>query len=140
MPQTHHRQYRTPASLVLLTLQVIATGLHVVPSLVYPATTAIRTTTRVVAQISSLGPVWVLVFGVSSLLLGGAMAINRGQVHSHLICAAVWVMYSTGLWIGSLAAQPHGAVFFPVIASFVVVFHMLLAASYNEDAGRHGGG
>jgi hypothetical protein len=129
----HSRQYRTPASVVLLALQAVATGLHVVPSLVYPPAN-VRTTTRIVAEISSLGPVWVLVFGVSSLVMGVTLAIDRGQAHAHLICAAVWVMYATGLWIGSLAVAPHGTVLFPVVATFVVIFHMLLAASYNEDA------
>ena len=131
---THpHRQYRVSASVVLLVLQVTATALHVVPSLVYPVV-AVRTTTRVVAQINSLGPVWVLAFGISALILGATLRLDRGQAHGHLICAAVWVMYATGLWIGSLAAEPHGAVFFPVITTFVIIFHMLLAASYNEDA------
>lgn len=123
---------------MLLGLQVIAAGLHVVPSLVYPVS-SVRTTTRVVAQVNALGPVWVLLFGLSSLLLGTTLAANRAQVHGHLSCATVWVMYATGLWIGSLATEPHGTVFFPVIATFVVIFHMLLAASYNEDAASRPG-
>jgi hypothetical protein len=123
------------ASLLLLGLQAVAAVLHAVPGLVYPSRTG-RTTTRLVAYIQDLGPLWVLAFGVSSLLLGGLLWRGRGVHYGHLGCAAVWVMYVVALWIGALADTPHGTVFYPVVTTIVFSFHLLLAASYNEDAER----
>jgi hypothetical protein len=117
--------------MALVLLQLVATGLHVVPSLVYPHT-ALKTT-RVVAEINSLGPVWVLLFGVTSLGLGAALWWNRGETYAHLACAGTWVFYATGLWIGAFGEQPHGTILFPVVATMTVLFHTILAASYNED-------
>jgi hypothetical protein len=127
------RRHRTNLSLVMLALQLVATGIHVVPALVYPAT-GVRTTTRIVAEISSLGPVWVLTFGASSLVLGLTLWLKRGQAYGHLAAAAVWVMYATGLWLGTFANHPHGTVFFPTVATVITIVHVITAASYNEDA------
>lgn len=112
-----------------------ATVLHAVPRLVYAPRTG-RTTTRVVAYIQDLGPLWVLAFGVTSLLLAAALLRRRGVHYGHLACATVWVIYAVALWIGALADTPHGTVFYPVVVTIVFGFHLLLAASYNEDAGR----
>lgn len=132
MERPVRHRYRLQSSLVLLILQLVATALHVVPSLVYPRT-ATRTTTRVVAEINSLGPVWVTLFGLTALMLAAALWWNRRETYAHLLCAGTWVFYSSSLWLGAFAATPHGTVFFPVVASAVAVFHTILAASYNED-------
>lgn len=132
------RRHRTNLSLVMLALQVTAAVVHIVPSLVYPVL-SVRTTTRIVAEINSLGPVWVLCFGVSSLLLGITLRLGRGETYGHLACAAVWVFYATGLWLGTFATSPHGTVLFPIVATMTVTVHFITAASYNEDAdGRAG--
>jgi hypothetical protein len=136
MERPFRRHYRLQSSVVLLVLQVAATALHVIPSLVYPPV-SVRTTTRVVVAIQHLGPVWVLLFGCSSLALGAALWFGRpgrGEAYGHLFCAGVWVFYATGLWWGAFAEQPHGTVLFPVLATCVVGFHTIVAASYNEDA------
>lgn len=127
------RRFRARASLVLLALQLAATGLHVVPSLVYPSS-PYRTTTRIVAALSGLGPLWVLLFGLTSLLLTVGLLRGRGAHYGHVGCAGVWVFYATGLWFGAFGSIPHGTVLFPLLASFMVVFHMFLASSYNRDA------
>lgn len=128
-------RHRVQVSAVLLTLQLTATVLHAVPGLVY-ATRAGRTTTRVVAYIQDLGPLWVFAFGVSGLVLAVALLRHRGVHYGHLACASVWVMYAVALWIGALADTPHGTVFYPTVTSVLVAIHMILASSYNEDAGR----
>lgn len=109
--------------------------LHAVPGLVYAPRIG-RTTTRVVAYIQDLGPLWVLAFGATALLLGLTLLRRRGVHYGHLACAAVWVMYAVALWIGALADSPHGTVFYPTVTTVLVAIHMILAASYNEDAGR----
>jgi hypothetical protein len=136
MDRPFRRHYRLQSSVILLVLQLVATALHVIPSLVYPSNTAVRTT-RIVVEIQHLGPIWVLLFGLSSLSLAAALWFGRpgrGEAYGHLFCAGVWVMYATGLWLGAFAEAPHGTVLFPVLATFLVGFHTVVAASYNEDA------
>lgn len=132
MDKQARQHYRFQISAALLLLQVVATALHVVPDLVY-AHASVRTTTRVVAEINSLGPVWVLLFGTSALILGAALWWGKRETYAHLACAGVWVFYAAGLWLGAFAAQPHGTVFFPIIVTAVAGLHTILAASYNED-------
>jgi hypothetical protein len=127
------RRHRVQESVALLVLQIVATGLHVVPRLVYALPSA-RTTTRIVATLAELGPVWVVAFGVSALGLGAALWWRRQLASAHVMAAAVWVFYTVNLWIGALAVHPHGTVFFPIVTTLVIIFHMILAASYNEDA------
>lgn len=117
----------------MLALQVIGTAVHVVPSLVYSPAAA-HSTTRIVAYLAHLGPVWVLAFGVTAVLLGADLWWSRGLWLAHLLCAAVWVAYDAGLWVGVFANHPHGTVFFPIVAVAPIAVHVILAASYNEDA------
>lgn len=119
--------------MALLVLQVVATAVHIVPRLVY-APRLIRTTTRIVAALAELGPVWVVAFGVTALGLGAALWWRRGQVTAHILCGAVWVFYDANLWIGALADTPRGTVFFPVVVAVIVAWHVIVAASYDEDA------
>jgi hypothetical protein len=118
---------------VLLLGQIVAAAVHVVPSLVY-APRQLRSTTRVVAYLADLGPAWVFAFGMTSVLLAGALWWKRGEWLAHLWCGAVWVMYCVGLWIGALGDSPRGTVLFPIVATIIVAMHVILAASYNEDA------
>jgi hypothetical protein len=127
------RRRRVRESVALLVLQVVATAVHIVPRLVY-SQRAGRTTTRIVAQLAELGPIWVVVFGVTALGLGAALWWRRGQAAAHILCGAVWVFYDANLWIGALADTPRGTVFFPVVVALIVVWHVILAASYDEDA------
>jgi hypothetical protein len=138
MDRPFRRQYRLQSSVVLLMLQAVATVLHVFPNLIY-STHGIRTTTRIVAEIQSLGPIWVFAFGLSSIALVTTLWFKRGETYGHLACATIWVMYATGLWLGTFVEKPHGTVFFPVVASFIVAFHSIVAASYNEDEANKGG-
>lgn len=125
-------RHRLQVSYTLLALQVVAAAIHAVPDLVYP-TRAGRTTTRIVAYIQNLGPTWVALFGVSALLLAGCLLLRRHVHYGHLASAAVWVMYATALWIGAYADLPHGTIFYPTLATVIVIIHMLLASSYNDD-------
>lgn len=127
------RRHRTQESVALLGLQIVATAVHIVPRLVYAQRT-IRTTTRIVAELADLGPVWVVLFGVTALGLGASLWWRRGEATAHILCAGVWVFYDVGLWIGALADSPRGTVFFPVVVLVIVVVHVILASSYNEDA------
>jgi hypothetical protein len=124
--------HRLQVSYTLLTLQAVAAVVHAVPGLVY-ANRVGRTTTRVVAYIQDLGPVWVAAFGLSALLLAGALLRRRYVHYGHLACASVWVMYAVALWTGALLDTPHGTIFYPILASVVVVLHVVLASSYNDD-------
>jgi hypothetical protein len=126
------RRHRTQESVVLLVLQVAAMAVHIVPRLVY-ASASERTTTRIVAYLAELGPLWVLAFGVTALGLGAALWWRRGLAQAHVLAAGVWVFYDVGLWIGALAEHPRGTVLFPVVVVAVIVVHVILAASYNED-------
>lgn len=124
-------RHRIQESVALLILQVAATALHVVPTLVYSG----HPTTRVVAYISSLGPVWVLCFGATSLTLGASLWWRGRQDYAHLACAGVWVFYAVALFVGAFAGSPHGTIFFPIVASAIVVVHTILAIGYSDDAG-----
>ncbi len=135
MDRPFRRHYRLQSSVILLALQLAATAVHVVPSLVYPSAATARTT-RVVVEIQHLGPVWVLLFGASSLTLASGLWFGkpgRGELIGHLFCAAVWVFFSSSLWLGAFAVTPHGTVLLPLVATFVILFHTILAASFNED-------
>jgi hypothetical protein len=110
-------------------------ALHAVPGLVYASRLG-RSTTRIVAYIQDLGPLWVLAFGITSLILSVALVRRRGVHYGHLACAGVWVVYAVALWIGALADKPHGTVFYPTVTTVLVAIHVILAASYNEGAGR----
>jgi len=127
-------RHRLQVSITLLCLQAVAAILHAVPGLVY-ATRVGRTTTRVVAYIQDLGPLWVFAFGISSLFLGATLLRGRGMHYGHLACASVWVMYAVALWLGALADTPKGTVFYPTVTSVLVFIHLILAISYNENAG-----
>ena len=94
------RRHRTQESVALLALQVVATAVHIVPRLVY-AQRQIRTTTRIVAELADLGPVWVVLFGVTALGLAASLWWRREQTTAHILCGAVWVFYDAGLWIGA---------------------------------------
>lgn len=120
-------------SVILLVLQFVATGLHVVPSLVYSSTA--HPTTRIVVYISHLGPLWVLLFGVTALGMLFALRYQKGLYQTHIGCAAVWVFYSAALWLGALVASPHGTILFPVVTTALVFVHTILASSYSDDAG-----
>lgn len=124
-------RHRIQESVALLILQVAATALHVVPKLVYSA----HPTTRIVAYISSLGPIWVLLFGATSLMLGASLWWKGRQDYAHLACATVWVFYMVALFVGAFASSPHGTVFFPAVAAAIVGVHSILAVSYSDDAG-----
>jgi hypothetical protein len=130
-------RHRVHLSVALLVLQAIAAVLHAVPSLVY-STTARPTTTRVVAYVSQLGPIWVLVFGITALGLLVTMIRGRSAhlAVAHLVAAGSWVMYASSLWIGALAAEPHGTVFYPCITTAMAIVHSIIASSYNDTAGR----
>jgi hypothetical protein len=125
-------KHRTRESMLLLILQLVATGLHVDPQLVY-ARPGARTTTRLVAYLAELGPVWVLTFGATSLLLTVSLLKMRAVWMAHLLCATVWVFYAAGLWIGALLDTPHGTVFFPSVATAVATMHVILGVSYSDD-------
>lgn len=129
-------RHRVQLSVALLVLQAVAAVLHSIPSLVYAS--ARPTTTRVVAYVSQLGPIWVLVFGLTAL--GLLVCLLRGHSNAlavaHLIAGGSWVMYASSLWIGALAANPHGTVLYPCIATALAVVHSIIASSYNDTAGR----
>jgi hypothetical protein len=130
---SRHRIARTQVSVVLLFLQLVATALHVVPSLVYASYG--HPTTRIVAYISSLGPLWVLLFGATSVGMLVALRTGKGAYLAHVACGGVWVFYTIALWFGALASSPHGTVLFPVVTTALVFVHTILAGSYSDDAG-----
>jgi hypothetical protein len=128
-----HRRHRVQESIALLGLQVVATAVHIVPRLVYSQRTN-RITTRIVAQLAELGPLWVVMFGVTALMLSAALWWRHGQATAHILCGAVWVFYDANLWIGALADTPRGTVFFPITVAIIVAWHLIVATSYNDDA------
>lgn len=130
----HPQRHRSQLSVALLGLQIVAAVLHAFPALVYPRGNA--TTTRIVVYISQLGPVWVIAFGLTALVLAGLLTTGRGLHFAHLACAAVWVMYASSLWVGALGSDPRGTVFFPCLATTMVIVHVITASSYNDFYGR----
>lgn len=125
-----HRLWRN-LSAVTLALQVAATVLHTLPGLVYPVR---PTTTTVVVYINSLGPIWVTLFGVTSLALLGSLLGKRFMNYAHLTAAAVWVLYTSALVTGAVATG--GTWLFPTVTSTIALVHAVLASGYDDDASK----
>lgn len=112
-------------------LQAVAAVMHAFPRLVYPNR---PTTTTVIVYINSLGPVWVVLFGVTALGIAASLYTRRWMNWSHLAAAAVWVAYASALGYG--AWSTGGTWFFPAVAAAVVFVHTKLASGYDDDAGK----
>lgn len=123
---------RDIASWILWSVQFVFAVLHFFPSFVYRVG-GTKTTTMVVAYVNDLGPFWILGFGFTAI--GLLVSILRGK-HAyiwHLFCGAVFVGYTTALFIGALFDQPHGPITYPILAVVVTLGHFLLALSYGGD-------
>lgn len=112
-------------------LQAVAAVMHAFPRLVYPDR---PTTTTVIVYINSLGPVWVVLFGVTALGLAVSLCKRRWMNWGHLTSAAIWVLYMSALSYGAWATK--GTWFFPVVAAALVFIHTKLAFGYDDDAGK----
>lgn len=112
-------------------LQALAAVLHSFPRLVSPGR---PTTMTVVVYIDSLGPVWVILFGVTALGLAVSLYRRQCMNWAHLSAAVVWVLYTSALIVGAWATK--GAWFFPVVTAAIVFIHAKLASGYDDDASR----
>lgn len=88
----------------------------------------------VVVYIDSLGPVWVILFGATTLGLAASLYRRKCMNWAHLSAAAVWVLYASALVYGAWATS--GAWFFPVVAAAIAFVHARLASGYDDDASR----
>jgi hypothetical protein len=87
----------------------------------------------VVAYINELGPIWVIAFGFSAGGLFLSLLLQRGRHLWHLVAGAVFMGYTTALFVGALGESPHGPVTYPVLAVLPIVGNFLLALSYGGD-------
>lgn len=117
---------------MLLAFQLVAAVFHCFPSLVYPARPT--TTAGVVALSQNIGPIWVVLFGVSALLLVLGLARGRGLHWAHAACSTVWTIYAAVLFTGAIVT--HGTFWFPSVVMFLAVLHVLCAWFYNDEEGR----
>lgn len=127
----HRSRHRDWLTWLLLALHTVMALLHVVPSLVYSTR---PTSSVVVVYLMQVGPTWVAVFGLTSLLLAAAVYTGRMRHWAHLACAAAWLMYSSALWYGAIATS--GPVVSAIITAAVCGVHTLVAASYADDPRR----
>jgi hypothetical protein len=128
--QIRHRLWHNLSALTGA-LQVVATLLHCFPRLVYPSR---PTTTTVVVYISNLGPSWVALFGATSLGLAAALYWKKHMNWAHLAAAVVWVLYTSALITGAVAAS--GTWLFPAVTAMIVALHAVLASGYDDSASR----
>ena len=123
---------RLVLSWVFASLQVIFAIIHGFSFLVYPAHPS---TVRIVAYIQSLGPIWVDAYGATSLLLIVSLLLRRLLPFSHSCCAGVWAGYSAALWWGALADRPMGVISFPVVATIIMIGHIVMGLASVDIRG-----
>jgi 4-hydroxybenzoate polyprenyltransferase len=127
-------------SWVLLGIQLVVAGVHLVPRLVYLPNPR---TARVIEFINTtLGPWWVVLFGLSTVALFLTLQRKRFRHFGHLSCVFVWVAYTVALWFGALTSRPVGPVLFASVATGLVFVHLVVATAYADDPreGRHHAG
>lgn len=91
----------------------------------------------VVAYIGALGPVWVVGFGLSGLLLVASVAWWRAVLSvAHALACGVMGALAIALWIGALASQPEGPVVSAALATAVTAAHIALSWFYVEQEVR----
>jgi hypothetical protein len=134
---TVHLRYpgRWQLSVLLAVAQVAIGVLHLWPHLVYPANPA---TTKVVAALSSLGPVWVAWFGVTGIALIVSLVANRLIHVAHMLAGSSWIAYAFALEVGAWSS--HGTHFLPAVTAIVAAVHIISAVSYSNDARERGDG
>lgn len=132
MPRHHELPYRRAWSITLLVLQAITAGFHCFPRLVYP--TRPTTTAGVVALYQQLGPIWILLFGLTSVGLLVCLLRNRGMHWAHGGAMVSWVIYSAVLFTGAFATG--GPKFFPALVLVIAGLHAVCAWFYNDDDER----
>jgi hypothetical protein len=132
MPKHHELPYRRAWTIALLVAQIVTTAFHCVPRLVYPARPT--TTAGVVALYQQLGPIWILLFGLTSLGLLVGLRWNRGLHWAHGAAMVSWVMYSAVLFTGAFATG--GTKFFPALVLILAGLHATCAWFYNDDDER----
>lgn len=132
MPLHNDLPYRRAWTVTLLAGQLIATGFHFFPRLVYPARPL--TTAGVVALTQNFGPIWIVLFGLSSVTVIVGLARNRGLHWAHAACATVWVIYAAVLFTGAVVT--HGTLWFPTVVTFLAALHAVCAWFYNDEADR----
>jgi hypothetical protein len=132
---TVHLRYpgRFQLSVLLAVAQVAIGVLHLWPHLVYPSNPA---TTKVVAALSGLGPVWVVWFGLSGLLLVLSLYANRLIHVAHMLTGSSWLAYAFALEVGAWAS--HGTHFLPAVTAIIAAVHIVAAVSYSNDARERG--
>lgn len=124
--------YRRAWSIALLVGQFVATWFHAFPRLVYPARPT--TTAGVVALYQQLGPIWVLLFGLTTLGLLAGLLRNRGLHWAHGACMGAWVVYSAVLYTGAFVTG--GTKFFPTVILIMAGLHGTCAWFYNDSEER----
>jgi hypothetical protein len=127
------RRLSLPAvSAALVLIQLALAGLHLFPTLVFSDSPQLS----VLVFINGLGPYWVLSFGTTGAVLTIALWRCRFRHFAHLGCAFVWVVYSTALWIGSLAVDPPAPVRLAVICTGLAFVHTVAATAYADEPGE----
>lgn len=132
MPLHRALLYRRAWTSLLLAFQAVAAGFHLFPRLVYPSRPT--TTAGVVALSQNIGPIWVVLFGLSALGLAVGLARGRGLHWAHAGCSTVWIVYAAVLFTGAIVT--HGTYWFPSVVMFLAVLHALCAWFYNDEEGR----
>lgn len=132
---THQRQRRSPrpfASWTLCSLQWVFALLHLVPPWAYSS--AGRTSVGVVAYINSLGPIWTIDFGLTSMILTVALLLRPKLLWvAHLLCGASFAAYSSALFFSAAFNHPAGPFTYPTLALFIFFAHGVLGYSYGGD-------
>jgi hypothetical protein len=122
--------HRVTLSWVLLGIQAVVSVLHGFPRLVYRPNPQ---TARIVEFINSLGPYWVVAFGLSTVALVVSLVWHRYRHIGHLACMFTWVVFAVALWFGALASNPIGPILFACVATGLVLVHLVIATAYADD-------
>lgn len=89
----------------------------------------------VIAYINHLGPIWTIIFGTSSLLLGYGLLTEHRTLRwsGHLFCAMVFMLYTSSIVVGASFDTPPGPYISALMAAVITVGHTVLAFSYGGD-------
>lgn len=123
---------RAIASWMLCIFQIIFALLHLYSPLAYRM--GQQSTTYVVSYITTLGPYWVVLFGITGiLLLVSLMKQSKWRWKAHLSCGSIFCGYTAALFTGAIFDHPFGPFTYPAMSLVITIGHALLMLSYGGD-------
>lgn len=89
-----------------------------------------------VAYIEQLGPIWIISFGVSAVVLAASLVIRRYLPAAHSLSSAVWAGYSTAVLWTALTNDPKGPYLTSSLAVVITIINLMLVVGYVDYRDR----